>query len=588
MKMKEVPMPSAIKIPILKQVHNLRVSSKMSDTPPSMRDIVLVWDVGVEVPAKEIRPGIAAIEDPGVIDDRLTLRGTPYGGREEIPPLKGGAFYAEMDELLRILEGCNNGSSLLHLLAKLRPLPDDNGTLEGHYGDAKELGINPRKLTAYQVKPDGKPDRTAPVEINVVIGQEHGELASCHSQAKDYASNGYGTYATVAFHPRTALLIDRNIIPPELVLAHELIHAAHILSGCMEANPDDTAHGVGWKDPADLAKMWFDSRFNREYSTIRRWRHPDNKEAWDRLPQAEQSEINRLIDIEYANLIGIATIILQGRIFAKSGSSLIFQGPTRLEEAVTVGNDVIVAWLQGVRISVQPKVFHPAPGQQKADEIAWANYGRVQRYLPSNPTPEQGMTDEIAGGIPEWRIKMRNLTEQNLAADLHIIPRISYSPMLAKLVQGRPEGMIKEIYLTKPRNQLADSEFHGPNPIPNVEVALPPDGTEEHAPKPKENISVYLRKLGEWEAAARDSSSTALSGYPLRTACTDFTPIKAARIAEFEISEEVRCKAEEVLSQIEQNPGVNISKLGNRRMYRTEDILPIPPVVPSRSSSELF
>ncbi|MER5561281.1 hypothetical protein ABT071_22035 [Streptomyces sp. NPDC002506] len=173
----------------------------------SPRPVVMTVGAGTApFPAVEIRPGIAV-----TAQDRGRLGPQTPETRLDDP------FLGEVDDLLGRLECIPSGRFLVDFFGAAAPLPDANGfdgsSFAARYG------------------PDD------PARINVLVlsrGSRAGADTRTRTDRADLAHRGLGACAYIEFNPRYAVLQDRVLLAPEIVLGHEMIHAAHYVAGSVE------------------------------------------------------------------------------------------------------------------------------------------------------------------------------------------------------------------------------------------------------------------------------------------------------------------------------------------------------------------
>ncbi|MBF6051220.1 hypothetical protein GO002_04860 [Streptomyces eurocidicus] len=168
-------------------------------------------------PAVELRPGIAVTSV-----DRTAMRSHPAD------PLDQG-FLDHVDDLLTRLEAVPSGKRLVDFFGQATPLPGPDGFGESAFIARYESG-------------------NSPASVSAVILSRGARLSADTRALTDEtptARSGLGYFSYIEFNPRFAAVQDRVVLAPEIVLGHELIHAAHIVAGSMEMNEKERPYVAG-------------------------------------------------------------------------------------------------------------------------------------------------------------------------------------------------------------------------------------------------------------------------------------------------------------------------------------------------------
>ncbi|MEU1671217.1 M91 family zinc metallopeptidase [Streptomyces roseifaciens] len=154
--------------------------------------------------------------------DRTTMLSHPTASPDQ-------AFLDHVDDLLTRLEAIPSGKRLVDFFGQAAPLPGPHGFGESAFTAEYESG-------------GSRPS------INTVILSRGGRLSADTRALTDethIARSGLGYFSYIEFNPRFAVVQDRVVLAPEVVLGHELIHAAHILAGSMETNEKEQPYLAG-------------------------------------------------------------------------------------------------------------------------------------------------------------------------------------------------------------------------------------------------------------------------------------------------------------------------------------------------------
>ncbi len=518
-----------------------------------MRDIIILWDAGqagvvTNMPAKEIRPGIAIVQNPTYLRRRYELLGwiwdTPY---PEVPSSGPGApngdgYEIELDDLFRHIESTKSGKKLVEFFNQCRPFADPGTTIGGTYGPADpKHKINPRKLNAYLIGRDGKPDMGKPVNIGVVIIQYSSPSNAAHYLHLASATNGRGAFGTVEIYTRSLVLQDREAIPPELSLAHELIHAAHFIAGAEQEVGISSFSGL---NPEEIARRMFDLHFGRSFGAAEKWLHPSSAPIFDALPDEVRDLI--LYDLEnFDKFRDLAIHMTSGRFPSNLSSTgdMYFQQLAEYEETVTVGNEVCNIWLNGKRKRLTNE-WRTAPASSfvKSNRVAAQHIAHIEKFKRD---PLYNAVKERAVRAAEQRLLLPSLTETRISKEMRIRPRASYNPILSHKEKDRSEWMIKIVPFPYPRRDIPDDYFRESDPISALVRMGGNFGTE---------VDLYREDLAGWTLrTAMVKKREMLSSYttPPRS-CTTKGDLPAVTIKSIPDSD--RQEAQEIYNDLTRNP----------------------------------
>ncbi|MCF3106267.1 hypothetical protein IPZ58_32545 [Streptomyces roseoverticillatus] len=139
------------------------------------------------------------------------------------------AFLDHVDDLLTRLEAVPSGKRLVDFFGQAAPLPGPDGFGESAFTARYESGNSPASIST------------------VILSRGAGRAANTRALTDESPTvrTGRGFFSYIEFNPRYAVVQDRVILAPEIVLGHELIHAAHIVAGSMEATADEQPYLAG-------------------------------------------------------------------------------------------------------------------------------------------------------------------------------------------------------------------------------------------------------------------------------------------------------------------------------------------------------
>ncbi|MFK0297463.1 hypothetical protein ACIQU6_44380 [Streptomyces sp. NPDC090442] len=550
--------------------------------PFKQRDVAIYWDRDPENPqagrnafAKEVRPGVAVVGDPSFYKRRVLNKGRFWS--THMATLTPGAFCDEVDNLIGRIENTAMGRDLINFFASCSPIPYDPADNGSEYGDSLEpYGINPRVLTAREVFL-GVPNPLRPIKINVVILQDLLARPSAMALSRSQL-NGYGCFSTVAFHPRLIVMTDNVAMSPESVLAHELIHSVHHISGSLNSMTR-SASAVKWRsDYKGMAADFFRNRNLIDYRLIEPWLHHELP-----IDPDERNLVLALLD-EYKDLERMAIRILREPLVAGSSRSITYQRHAKYEETVTHGSEVCTAWLNGILKKFTPRRLGVSPGEDISDRIAELNILRVRH---DHPEGETGALQN-AELIRNQRLIARYFTEVEFCKQAGEQSRISYIPVASRIGEGGSMGYaLDRIQSPKARSDIPESVFklHGSGVDGEGSVyRLLEWARSLGKPEPGNDyllrISEHIIRLEstDWPILRRIATSAKESIQLLPYSCNgdEEVPIPVT-IPESQVSELTRTMAQETALEVSLNPGIEVTRLGSRRLYQGEGHPPLPP-----------
>ncbi|MFF4407382.1 M91 family zinc metallopeptidase [Streptomyces sp. NPDC001404] len=165
----------------------------------------------------ELRPGIAVTSV-----NRTTMLSHPTAPLDQ-------AFLDHVDDLLARLEAVPSGKRLVDFFGQATPLPGPDGFGASAFTAQYEPGNSPASIST------------------VILSRGGGTVADTRTLTDETpaARTGLGYFSYIEFNPRFTVVQDRVILAPEIVLGHELIHAAHIVAGSMETNEEEQPYLAG-------------------------------------------------------------------------------------------------------------------------------------------------------------------------------------------------------------------------------------------------------------------------------------------------------------------------------------------------------
>ncbi|GAA0659591.1 hypothetical protein GCM10010193_08120 [Kitasatospora atroaurantiaca] len=178
-----------------------------------------VWFNGYEV-----RPGIVALPVMKLTERLYEQQGDSTVTLASIAQVKPEVFVTEVMDLLRLLEKVPSGRTLVEFFANASVPPP-------------KVPKRPADRT-YWEQEAVYADNGCPAEIRLTINQLDPRLPQLTAVTlgtyKTGRYYGAGSVSYVQIHPRMVLTMDGLAISPELIIAHEMIHAAHAVSGAID------------------------------------------------------------------------------------------------------------------------------------------------------------------------------------------------------------------------------------------------------------------------------------------------------------------------------------------------------------------
>ncbi|RLU80121.1 hypothetical protein CTZ27_35290 [Streptomyces griseocarneus] len=437
-----VPSPSFLADPQQRAEH---AASQQSAPFPLLHLPVPVPDGTPPRPAhtaRLMRPGIAVTTMPAA----EYLRTFFAGGDIPDEPVEGDEFVREADDLLTRIEASRAGRALIEFFGRCAPLPDPDGSF-----GRPDQGINIRDYRGT----DPVTQQSHPVRVLIgPCGEEAAALrgslfAKTLPDKKEAASNGYGCVSFVRTPPRTHLLVDDTLLPPELLLAHELIHAAHTNAGALVPNDVHTLSRQLEKQLRLLAlKEW------ETHTGSARKKKETRKER-----VANDKAINEIYNRYLAKIVNPVPVVDTD---PRSGVQWTI-GNINREEYLTHGNEVVLEWLNGATAAPPaPRVLNPSPELETALALALeaVNDSAAVRTDPQgrSVSPSKGELDTALDRAAQRSILM-GITETVIARELRLRPRIAYDSLT---------GAVTSVTGAEPRSALG--AFPGDDPRSALEI----------------------------------------------------------------------------------------------------------------------
>ncbi|MFK0297478.1 hypothetical protein ACIQU6_44480 [Streptomyces sp. NPDC090442] len=548
----------------------------------NFRKLIIFWDKdtgsdqATQMGALEIRPGVAAAADTKYAKRRYQIREEKYA--QKIPALKECDWLKELDDLLRIMEASPAGREVVDTLRECRQIPGSGRNVGADYGvNDPKYGINPRKLNAYEATREGFPDLQRPVHINMVILQTECEPLCLTADTGGADSNGHGTFATVLFNARDCLLIDEEVLPPEVTLMHEMTHGVHMVcgeSGSFHKTPIE----LSGQSRYHIATEWFMDKHKVPYASIEEWEEARdrNDPSWRELDPETREGVGEKIKY-FRLLMRLASEISPAFPSCPPGRSrddIFFQRPANQEEVVTHGNDVVLAWFHGVRHVLQVRGLDLLPGQARSDELATELLESIlQQRVVTEITAEEAASNQV------YRQIGRTVNEVRFCRECNYRPRKSYSPFLSIKEGETIKKMFRVVELTAPRRSLPDSTFQSDLPINSLYDALPSDGIL--GPYTRRAIRRYIEILQAWPpggGAAGDEEDAWLPGDDSQYDCVANEPIPTVTVETSSVPADIIEEAKAIADDALDNPGTSVFQRSTKRLYRSGPAIPLPPL----------
>ncbi|GGX56250.1 hypothetical protein [Streptomyces noursei] len=524
--------------------------------------ITIDWDTDeggqvTKVHAREIRPGVAAIGDTKIWAKRQKRMHFNSIPAVPDPTLDVDTFYRELEILLGRLERCEKGKKLINFFGLVKTIPDPDGTYDKKGpDDIWKTGINPRKLDA--VYDDGKS-----ASINVVILQSPDNRACAYTvsavkreassggEYNRYSYRGYGAWGTVNISTSYVLLIDDCAMPPELLLAHELIHVAHFVSGNQSWDffTGDERKRLS-KEVERLAREEFVTKYSQPYSSVTKWLSKQCRKEFNNLPEAMRKKIQKVDEVFKADLEGYKRKLLPLPIEISAIGKLKAGGQLNLEEVLTHGNKVCLEWMNGV----SGKSFTPSTQDQIADGVA-KRYEEVRRV--------RGTLKDLAqvSLTRTLRRVVREVTEVGIAEQLSIKTRIAYIPTTSRKQC--------EINFGISRGDIPDSCFSGDGdtPLKNLRDHLQGSDQSKLGKDAVRKINKFLKQPLSSHAVATEVDD---DDWIIPIDCTTGETSLGELVDPQMIPEDLRVEAQRLAQDVhdhpEKHPSV-ASRFSNERLF---------------------
>ncbi|UUN30890.1 M91 family zinc metallopeptidase [Streptomyces sp. FIT100] len=154
-----------------------------------------------------------------------TLTDSQIAEGEQVDVKSSDEFISEVADYTDRIRRCASGEKLVDFFAKNYPIPRRHPNRLGTFKDFSEE-VGSEWLHAKV--------GSEPVGVNLVIYRRRGKYQNICAAPLSYirAMDGSGSPSLIRYDPRFTFMQDRSIVAPELILAHEMIHAAHSLAGC--------------------------------------------------------------------------------------------------------------------------------------------------------------------------------------------------------------------------------------------------------------------------------------------------------------------------------------------------------------------
>ncbi len=440
-----------------------KLESPALDSSNVGRRVFITWLNNTVMQAMIIRPGIAVAAETQYLQSLYEHLGPPLEWTPIDTELESVEFCGELDDLLKRIEGIPSdrstmGRTLVNFFGRSHLIPRDDGTITGSYDpDTPNFDIMGRRLEAFFAETGGTPDKGHPAEINCIIIQNNCRDDRARTVNDWAAENGLGAFAIIEFYTRSLYLIDEQALPPELLLAHELIHAAHIVAGSVQQERSTVAARWG-EDETAFARALFNARTKIGSEEVERYIR--DKEAYERLEVEQQLEI----DAHWKDLVRLRELAVNmiefpvpSRKAAIALPGLYYQDLAEYEEAVTVGNDVCKIWLNW-KLGWENIPLMGADltaGSVRSNNSAQENLGRVEKFRwRVGYRREKRRACETA----EQRQISHNFTEISLAIEMSIQPRASHIPTLSRKLPVTQWKHRQEV-LSFPRSRISGVVF---------------------------------------------------------------------------------------------------------------------------------
>ncbi|WP_411130415.1 hypothetical protein [Streptomyces sp. x-19] len=564
---------------------------------------------------KEVRPGVAAIANQ---DDFLEFyrrftqwhEGVPptWGDDPEFLHLKEAIFYQEVDDLLRVIErgGLGDfapGQNLVNFFGACDPIPDGynfRGNTWDYGRNEPGLGINGRKLRSFYTQRGDD----SPANINCLIFQRcDGEAWSYHSDWEEWDTEegeksgvriGHGAYSIVSMHPRAVYAIDDTLLPPELILAHELIHAAHHVAGSRQTKPSTVKARWG-SNFLEFARFLYGARKETSPERIERLeRDPGER---NKLSPEELSIYEE--ELAYLEkLRAVARLMVRsdpnpsgsGRLQGGEDQELHYQPLAEFEESVTVGNDICKVWISGTvgwqKVGILgadlPQGF--VRSNRKAQEFVKLLEINKDSMIEAAGLQFYTSAMNWAQGMCRHREISHGICETLIASSMGIKPRESYLPVLSRAAKDPMWKHLALRALPCARSAIAQDAFKGSTPIGTLLKWLKDNGYQ--GSKIYRDFLDYDIDLPNWlRRGVHYVEDRIVPDYyvPPHPCFGGVESVAVTTIEPELVPEAIKEQARSLAEELAKNPGMGRTvTVNNARLYRGKSPLPIIPATAGR------
>ncbi|WP_370424200.1 hypothetical protein AB8O64_36175 (plasmid) [Streptomyces sp. QH1-20] len=343
------------------------------------------------------------------------------------PRLSEDDFLDEMTRLIKRLEAKPVGRRLIKSFGDMLAFPDAR---DGTFGEPDPDGFNGRQCVALLDR------ERVEVPVRVLIAPSRGFSAVCIAGMRleplavhtIYSMNGWGVSSLVLSDPRYFLLVDDRILPPELLLAHELIHAAHNLAGAYSWIPPDPREQAA-KNRGDLdMQAAVRSLASTEAAALMGIDLRDLAKLRDR----EEDRYERFKALRDQTLRQMLTCMAFPVPVTEPGApeaGYVVTGGISMEEHETHGNPATLEWFRRVG-EVEPGVKRfMKRGRFQEQSVAIAQVFLDQTISHGEaPYPGWPTVEDIERCIV-GRAALNGITEVAIAKEMGFSTRISYAPI---------------------------------------------------------------------------------------------------------------------------------------------------------------
>lgn len=395
--------------------------------PATPSPVEIAWFDGKPLPVTVVRPGIAVCPDPDAFDPALFDPEAESTNPQPEHELDAEDYVREIDFLLRRIESAESGRRLIEFLGHAQPLPDPDGSYGGP--DDWESGVSKRALFRHRgSRKDGRtPKRPDLAGINVIVAQATDGAPVQWSLASSLPGplyDGRGAFSIVQIHPRVLMLSDDVATAPEIVLAHELIHAAHALAGTL----DDTGHDAAERDRIQQAAIaeaerLFREKYGTSYAVSRK--NPDSvkvrgtgKSETHQEREAFYKATKRELSLRYSHPLPVA----------ETDRGLVVLRGVNWEEIRTHGSDVALEWINGVVQQHNGRRISLSQAEVRSERVAFDHHARA--VVRASRRDDDSLAALRSAAVTwQQRKQVRGVTEVTIARDLGFRHRIAYTPL---------------------------------------------------------------------------------------------------------------------------------------------------------------